>query len=185
MMQEKYDEEFEKYWKKFATQLQGQLMTQAQKGILVHSAFNLTLADCAGFWDSKYSEGGRWLDQYKAGHPEEADMIRDILLKDMQFTDEGKYSSKYGALRYLIPAGSAAAGFIISGISRAGTLARAASTIVPAAVAYPVTANIVNMKADDAKKELIQAYMKQLDKYKRSVESVLHNAASEENTDTI
>ncbi len=172
-MQETYYEEFEKYWKKFITQLQGQIMTQAQQGILIHSALNLTLADCVGFWDSKYSEGGRWLDKYEAQYPKKADMIRDILLKDMRFTDEGEYTSKYNALRYLIPAGSAAAGFAISGFSEAGMLARAACTILPAAVAYPITTNILNMKADDEKKELIQAYMKQLDKYKLSIERIL------------
>jgi len=35
--------------------------------------------------------------------------------------------------------------------------------------------NIVNRKADDAKEKLLQAYMKQLDKYKRSIESILKN----------
>lgn len=175
-MQETYYEEFEKYWKKFTTQLQGQIMTQAQKGVLIHSALNLILADCVGFWDSKYSEGGRWIDKYETEYPEKADMIRDILLNDMKFTDEGEQSSNYKALKYIVPAGTAVAGFAVSGLRNAGMLARAACTIVPAAVAYPIATNIVNMKAGDAKEKMIQAYMRQLDKYKLSIESILKNS---------
>lgn len=182
-MQETYYEEFEKYWKKFATQLQGQIMTQAQKGMLIHSALNLILADCAGFWDSKYSEGGRWLDKYETEHPKKAGMIRDILLNDMRFTDEGEKSSNYKALKYIIPVGTAIAGYAVSGFGKRDALVRAACTILPAAVAYPITTNIVGMKADDEKEKLIQAYMKQLDKYKRSVESILQDAALEEEND--
>lgn len=178
-MAENYYEEFEKYWKKFTTQLQGQIMQQAQKGMLIHSSLNLILADCAGFWDSRHSEGGRWLDRYEAEYPEKADMIRNILLKDMRFTGEEENSSKYGALKYIIPAGSAVAGFAVSGGFGASNLVRAACTIVPAAVAYPVMTNIMKMKAEDGKKELIRAYMNQLDKYKRNIESILQNSEPE------
>lgn len=180
-MQETYYEEFEKYWKKFATQLQGQIMTQAQKGVLIHSALNLILADCAGFWDSKYSEGGRWLDKYETEYPKKAGMIRDILLNDMRFMDEGEQSYNYKALKYIVPVGTAAVGFAISGFAISGKLARAACTIIPAAAAYPITTNIVNMKADDEREKLIQAYMKQLDKYKLSIESILQDVGEEIN----
>lgn len=175
-MQETYYEEFEKYWKKFATQLQGQIMTQAQKGVLIHSALNLILADCVGFWDSKYSEGGRWIDKYETEYPKNAEMIRDILLRDMKFTDEGKESFDHKVLKYIVPVGTAAVGFAISGFSKASMFARAVWTVVPAAAAYPIATNIVNMKADDAKEKLIQAYMDQLDKYKQSIESILKNS---------
>lgn len=178
-MSETYYEEFEKCWKKFVTQLQGQIMMQAKKGMLIHSSLNLILADCAGFWDSRHSEGGRWLDKYEAEYPKKAGMVRDILLKDMKFTGEEGNSSKYGALKYIVPVGSAVAGFAVSGGIGACNLVRAACTVVPAAVAYPVTVNIMKMKAEDGKKELIRAYMKQLDKYKLSIESILQN--SEEN----
>ncbi len=56
---------------------------------------------------------------------------------------------------------------------------RAACTVVPAAVAYPVTVNIMKMKEEDGKKELIQAYLKQLDKYKLSMESILQDGEPE------
>lgn len=175
-MQETYYDEFEKNWEKFTTQLQGQIMTQAQKGVLVHSVLNLILADCVGFWDSKYSEGGRWLDRYETEYPKKADMIRDIFLNDMKFTDEGEKSSDLEALKYIVPVGTAIAGFAVSGFGKAGMLARAACTVVPAAVAYPIATNIVNIKSDDAKENLIQAYMKQLDKYKLSIESILQSS---------
>lgn len=173
-----YYEEFQKYWKKFVTQLQGQIMTQAKKGMLIHSSMNLILADCVGFWDSTHSEGGRWLNRYEAEYPEKAGIIRDILLKDMKFAGEEENSSKYEVLKYIIPMGGAVAGFAISGGIGVSNLVRAACTVVPAAVAYPVTVNIMKMKAEDGKKELIQAYMNQLGKYKRSIEIILQDIES-------
>lgn len=175
-MSEIYYEEFEKCWKKFATRLQGQIMMQVKKGMLIHSSLNLILADCAGFWDSRHSEGGRWLDKYEAEYPEKAGIVRDILLKDMKFTGEEGNPSRYGALKYIVPVGSAVAGFAVSGGIGASGLVRAACTVVPAAVAYPVTLNIMKMKAEDGKKELIRAYMNQLDKYKLSIESILQDS---------
>lgn len=55
---------------------------------------NLILADCIGFWDSGYSEGGRWLEKFEKMYPEKAELIRDILLNDMKFTENSADKSR-------------------------------------------------------------------------------------------
>ena len=164
---------FEKYWEKFVTQLRGQMMTQAKKGIFSFASLNLILADCVGFWDSRYSEGGRWLDRYEKEHPDKAELIRDILLKDMKFQEEESGSLKKDFLKYVVPAGSAVAGLAIARVAGATTATQAICTLAPAAVAYPVTNNVVHTLNDNVKKKVIQSYMDQLNKYKKGVEGIL------------
>lgn len=173
MMRDTYYEEFEKNWKKFVVQLQGQMMRQAKSGLLIPASVNLILSDRIGFWDSRDSEGGRWLDRYEAEYPEKAKRIRDIFLNDMKFSAEEEKTAQYGLLKYVIPAGSAAVGFAVSGGLGAGTFVRAACTLVPAAVAYPVAVSVVGMKEEDEQTKRIHAYLGQLEKFKRSISSIL------------
>lgn len=170
-----YYNDFKKNWDKFIARLQGQLLMQAKKGVFTPASFNLILADCVGFWDSRHSEGGRWLDGFEKEYPKKAEMVRNILLNDMKFEGNFSEKSKQEYLKYVIPAGSAAAGFALSKIAGANTVLQAVCTIAPAVVAYPVANNVLQTAGDNRKKEMIQDYLSQLDKYKASIESILQD----------
>lgn len=174
-MENMYCENFRKNWDKFMDRLQGQLIIQAKNGILALVPSNLVLSECTGFWDSRHSEGGRWLEQYEKEFPEKAGMIRNILLKDMKFEELPIKRGNHGFLKYVIPAGSAAAGFAISKAVGAGAIVQAVCTAAPAAVAYPVTNNMLHTIDDSKKKEMIQSYLAQLSKYKAGIESILQD----------
>ena len=92
-------ESFQKYWKQFTTQLQGQMRKEVK---INAGSFNLILASTINFWDSSYCEGGRWLDNYEKKSPKKAELIRNILLEDMKFTEEAKALSNHDFLKYVI-----------------------------------------------------------------------------------
>lgn len=174
-MSNKDYEIFQACWTKFSTRLKGEMMMQAKNKTFTYPVLNLLLAESTGFWDSQYSEGGRWLKQYEKEEPGKADMIRDILVKDMKFTEVPEAASRNDFLKYALPAGSAVAGFAISRIFSASKLIQAICTIATAAAAYPIAGNILDKSQNNKRQELIQAYMSQLDKYKISVESIMQS----------
>lgn len=168
-----YYNDFKKNWDKFIVRLQGQLITQAKNGVFTPASSNLILADSIGFWDSRHSEGGRWLDGFEKEYPQKAEMVRNVLLNDMKFVENSADASKQDYLRYIIPMGSAAAGFTISKIAGANAIVQAVCTIAPAVVAYPVASNVLHAADNNRKKEMIQNYLSQLDKYRISIENIL------------
>lgn len=168
-----YYDDFKKNWDKFIARLQGQMITQARNGVFTQASFNLILAECSDFWDSRHSEGGRWLEKFEEKYPQKAEMVRNILLNDMKFEGKLADDSKQEYLKYIIPVGSAAAGFAISNIVGANTIVQAVCTVAPAVVAYPVTNNVLHAVDDNRKKEMIRNYLSQLDKYRLSMESIL------------
>ncbi len=170
-----YSKIFDKNWDKFVTRLQGRLMTQAKNGGSMQQSSNLILADCIGFWDSRHSEGGRWLENYERECPEKAEMVKNILLNDMKFEEYSSGVSQKGYMKYMVPIGCAAAGFGLSKISGADTVIQTVCTIAPAAAAYPVTINALRAGENSRKKQMIQNYLSQLNKYKVSIESILQD----------
>ena len=178
-MQNSFYDDFMKNWEKFRTRLQGQVMMQAKKGILNHASLNLILADCTEFWDSDHSEGGRWLNELEKAFPQKAELVRNILLNDMKFTEEADAGSKNGILQLAVPVGSAAAGFSLSKLMGASTLIQAVCTVVPAAVAFPLTKNIVGTLDDNKRKDVIGRYIAQLEKYRLSIESIVKDVSAD------
>lgn len=172
-MENAYYDSFKKNWDKFFIRLQGQLLTQSRNGVFTLASSNLILADCVGFWDSRHSEGGRWLEGFEKVYPQKAEMVRDILLNDMRFEKISGDGSGQEYLKYLIPMGSAAAGFAVSRIAGANVIVQAVCTIAPAMAAYPVADNVLHAAENNRKKEMIQNYLSQLDKYRVSIESIL------------
>lgn len=174
-MDTKNYENFQKCWEKFKNQVQGQMMMQAKKDMFTFASLNLILKSSVDFWDSRYSEGGRWLDGLEKEHPEQAGLIRNILLNDMKFTEASTEESKGGVLKYVVPAGTAVAGFAMSKAAGFNKTIQALCTVAPAVASYPITNNIMNTMEDNRKMEKIQAYIGQLDKYKQSIESILRD----------
>lgn len=172
-MQSSCYEDFMKNWNKFRSRLQGKMMLQADKGVFTLSMLNLVLAECVEFWDSRHFEGGRWLDELEKALPEKADMVRTILLKDMRFAEESDGSTQNNFLQYAVPAGSAIVGFSLAKVMGTTEVIQAVCTIVPAAVAFPLTKNIIRAVDSNKKKEMIKNYLAQLEKYRLSIENIL------------
>ena len=166
-------ERFEQYWNKFVTRLRGQMLNTMTKQKLTYPMMKLMLADEVEFWDSRQQEGGRWLDQYEAEHPEKGALIRSVLVNDISFKEEDNNASQGDSLKYVLPVGGAVTGFLISHFMGASTVVQAISTVVPAMAAYPVAVSITGSNKADADKRMIQLYMNQLEKYRLSVESIL------------
>lgn len=168
-------ERFQKYWARFTTQLKGMLITQAKNETLSCSVLNLLLADSIEFWDSHHAEGGRWLEQLENENPQKGSLVREVLVNDMKFEDASETVSGNDLIKYVLPVGSALAGFAISHFAGASRAVQALCTVAPAAIAYPVANNMFQTARDQKKKAIIQGYMDQLDKYRLAVESILQD----------
>ena len=105
---------FRSDWNTFADLLRGQLIQRSKTGALSLASANLILSGAASFWESTHTAGGRWLAAYEHRFPEKGGLIRDILLSDMKFTREETAGPDLSPLRYVLPIGAAAAGFLIS-----------------------------------------------------------------------
>lgn len=172
-MQDSFYNGFLKNWEKFQVRLRGQIMMQADKGVFTYESLNLLLADCAGFWDSPHSEGGRWLIELEKAYPKKAELVRTVLFKDMKFSEETNGGGKNSILQYAVPVGTAVAGCALSRAMGASDTVQAVCTLVPGAAAIPLAKNIVQSSDKNKKKEATDSYLKQLEKYRLSAESVL------------
>lgn len=168
---------FEKNWTAFITRLKGQIISRSQKHEMGYQQLRLLLSDAALSWVSGEEACGRWLMTYSRSNPAKGESIRDILTKDMQFTELPPPKKAYNeTLNYVIPVAGAAAGFGISSMFKATTLIKAISTIAPAAVLYPSAKSLGDNLNKNSKSLQLEEYIDQLEKYKLSVISVLETS---------
>lgn len=165
--------DFPKYWKKFSTQLRGQLMSLAKNDTLMDSSANLALSSSIGFWDDRHAEGRKWLEQLESEEPERARLIENILVNDMHFENLGEQKEHNQLLKYGIPLGGAVAGFAVSKALGATPAVQVALTAGSAIVGYPIANSTVSSSHENAKNSKIDAYMKQLEKYELSIKNIL------------
>lgn len=164
---------FEKNWEQFMTRLRGKIMHYAQRQKLTYSLMKLILKDALNSWDSDKEESGRWLMQYCRQNPQGGAMVRRILLEDMDFTEVSKEKGNWDILTHAVPVAGAAAGFGISSAMGATSVTKAVFTIAPALLLYPAAKGFSGSVKDRNTEEYIDRYLLQLDKYKKSVISVL------------
>jgi len=133
------------------------------------------LRDARLSWESDYDENGRWLKKYKEENTEKGKMIYDILLEDMIFTEINSAKGNNEVMNYIIPVVGAVAGFGISSLLHANAIVKAVSTIAPAVLLYATTKSVGMNRKDNSTKQMIDAYIAQLDKYKVSIISIICN----------
>ena len=170
-----YRDSFEKQWEKFLTSLKGKILKESAKQQLTCPLLNLLLRDARLCWESDYDENGRWLNNYKAENPEKGELIYNILLEDMIFTEIKSAKGNSEIMNYAIPIAGAVAGFGISSLLHANAIIKAVSTIAPAALLYATTKSVDTNKKDNSAKQLVDAYIAQLDKFKVSIISIICN----------
>lgn len=166
-------EKFESLWNDFSTLVKGKLITTAQKQTLSVPLAKLILTDAAGLWNDEYSMYGRWLQQLSQNDFERANLIKDILFKDMTFVDVDSKKMLPDYCNYLIPGLGACAGYALGRYFDFGKIGQIASVIIPAILLYPAVKMFRNNQAEVAIEKTVNAYMEQLEKYKNSVLSVL------------
>lgn len=176
-MKKKDIELFEKYWERFMARLRGKIMHHAQRQNLTYSLMKLILKDASDSWNSDLEENGRWLMQYCGQNPQEGALVRRILLEDMEFAEISVNKANWEVLAHAVPVAGAASGFGISSALGATPIMKAFFTIAPALLLYPAARGFSGGIKDRSTEEYIDRYLLQLDKYKKSVVSVLRGTA--------
>lgn len=176
MIMDRDVELFEKYWEQFLIRVKGRMVSQAKKQELTYPLLKLLLKDISLSWDSDVEENGRWLRQYSEENPQKGEMIRQILLEDMEFSEVLSNDKSPAAVNYIVPAAGAAAGYCISSVLHAGAAAKAISTVAPALLLYPSAKAIGENAKNKNQRESMEAYLSQLEKYRKGALSVLQDS---------
>ena len=166
-------EKFESLWTDFIDLVKGKLISTAAKQKLSAPLANLILSDAASSWNSEYEINGKWLTNLKGVDSKKAEIVGEILLNDMCFTEVDTKEELPTYYNYVIPAVGACAGCAISMYLGYGKLVQAASTIIPAVLLYPAVTTFRNRMNETNIDKCIEDYIAQLEKYKNSVTSVL------------
>lgn len=168
-------ETFEQCWKKFMIRVKGKMMRHAQKQELTYSLLQLILKDASYSWNSNAEENGRWLMKYAEKNPQGGALIRQILLDDMAFTEISEKQENWEMLANAVPVAGAATGYGISSILGTGPVVKAIFTIVPAFLLYPAAKELGESVKNRGAEGYVDKYLGQLDKFKKSVISVLQD----------
>lgn len=166
-------ERFESLWNDFVILVKGKLITTSNTQRLSTPLANLILSDAASSWGSEYELCGKWLSQFAEREPQKAELIRNITLNDMKFSDISERKEISNQYNIIVPAIGAIAGLGISYFMGAAKWVQAISVIAPAVLLYPAVKSFAKQKNDINKKNTIDELMGQLDKYKNSILSVL------------
>ena len=166
-------ERFESLWADFVTLVKGKLISTANIQTLSIPLANLILHDAASSWNSDYEINGKWLSDFKNREPQKAELVYDILLNDMKFSEIEIRKEFPNYYNYLIPTVGAIAGLGISYFSGASKIIQTVSTIAPAVLLYPAVKMFGKQQNETNKKKNIDVFMQQLEKYKNSILTIL------------
>lgn len=169
----KQQEKFEHLWSDFIALVKGKLLTTASKQTLSISLANLILTDAASSWGSDYEINGRWVKDIKMQDPQKAELILEILLNDLKFSDVRIKGTLPDYYNYLIPTIGAFVGYAAGSYWDFSKLWQAVSTIVPAVLLYPAVKSYRNNQQLSNNEYLVNQYIEQLIKYKNSIISIL------------
>lgn len=165
--------EFESYWDRFTARLMGTLMNESKKQEITYSVASILLSDAVMSWSLSYDDCGSWLARLKSEEPEKGELVSQILTNDIKFTEVKPKKTMPPVVNAVAPVVGAALGFGISHALDAAVLVQIISTVVPGVLIYPATKSVGNMMEENKKSAVIEDYMAQLEKYKKSVISVL------------
>lgn len=166
-------EKFESLWTNFIALVKGKLISTVAKQRLSTALANWILSDAASSWNSDYEINGRWLSNLKGVDSKKAELVGEILLNVICFTEVDTKGELPNYYNYVIPVVGACTGCAISMYLGYGKLIQAASTIIPAVLLYPAVTTFRYRMSETNKDKCIEGYIAQLEKYKNSVISVL------------
>lgn len=164
---------FQELWDDFVSSFKGLLITESQKQEISFAIAKLSLIEVVSTWSSEYTVNGRWLRKLIQEEPEKGKLVQEILTKDISLTEIKLEQSRSNGLKYIIPLGAGAIGCGIAYMTKLATIGTACATLIPIAVAYPLTTAYLLNRKDIEKERIINNYVSQLNKYKESVISIL------------
>ena len=164
---------FQELWDDFVSSFKGILITESSKQELSFAIVKLSLSESVSTWSSEYTINGRWLYKLIQEEPEKGALVKEILTKDISLTEVKSESSNSDSLKYVIPVGAGAIGYGVAHMAGLTTLGTTCATLIPMAVAYPLTTTLLSNRKDKEKGRIINGYVNQLNKYKEAVMSVL------------
>lgn len=166
---------FEKVWESFATSFGGSLLAANKdnkgEGITFQDA-KLAIASCMDMWFDRADICGHWLNKLSQVDNEKGEKIKDVLEEielnpiEKKMVSGSLSGAGAGALAAVI-------GYAASKTLEFGTTATVATTLGPAAVAYPVVSSMVKKSNVKKLEETIKGYESQLDQYKRIILAIL------------
>ena len=178
-------EEFRQNWEAFTDNLKGGMLVMLSQADLSFDRIATALEARRELWSSRQLEGGRWLERYSSLSPEKADIVRKVLSEDLKFTQEPERAGAAIALKVLRILVGFILGYVIaknspdSWLMRTEMLADVRGAIpFGAATACSIAFYVLGLPFDRSLSEKrrrgrVESYLRQLDKYKTSIESIL------------
>lgn len=163
---------FQELWNDFILSFKGILITESRKQDISFTFVKLSLSDVISTWFSEYTINGRWLYGLIQDEPDKGLLVKEILQKDINLV-EIKHNNIHNSVKYLIPIGAGAVGYGVAQAAHLNLWGTLCASLIPMAIAYPMTARIFSNKREQVQEKVINDYISQLEKYKESIMSVL------------
>ncbi len=164
---------FQEYWDDFVLSFQGLLITESKKQELSFSLVKQALSEVIITWCSEYTINGKWLYNLMQDEPEKGKLVKEIITKDITLYEVKNENSYFKTIQYVVPVGSGIIGYSIASSLAASTIATVCATLLPMLVTYPICKGHYIIRQNKQKDIIIEGYIRQLNKYKESIMSVL------------
>lgn len=181
-------DEFLSNWEKFTAKLKGRILAMSTQKELTFQVLSETIDYERDFWTSRYEEGGRWIERFSKQNPEKGDIVRSILTHDLHFSGRVNPTSNIGMIRILRILIGIVVGFLLIKLSPDSWIMKSEAfqnfqRLMPyvsagcgGIVFYFMGLQFDTSLSTKCRRELIEAYMRQLDKFKLSVEMVFSSS---------
>ncbi len=174
-MDRDYKNEFELLWKDFIVLIKGNMMRKSGKQPIPYSVARLIVNEHKGDWGVSDNRFGRWLRDYLKDEPDKGKLVAEILEDDMCIKEITEKKDNLRIFGVAVPVVSGAVGLGVTTFFNLNKYIRTTSAIVPLVVGAVSMKSIIKNKKESHAKALIDAYISQLDKYKKSVLSILES----------
>lgn len=164
---------FQELWQDFVSSFKGNLITESRKQKISFAIAKMALGEAVSTWTSEYTINGRWLYMLMQDEPAKGSLVKEIFTKDITLTEVKPTRSKSDSLKYLVPIGAGAVGYGVAYLAELAKIGTTCATLVPMAVAYPLTTKYLSNQKEKEDENIINSYVDQLNKYKESVISAL------------
>lgn len=166
-------DKFESLWIDFVTLVKGKLITTAKKQTLSTALANLILSEAAAAWSSDYEINGRWIMELEKEDMSKCELIKEVLTKDMKFSEIIIKKELPDYYNYLVPTIGAGVGYASSCLLDFGKIAQIVSVIAPAIMLYPAVKMFRQNQIENNIAQNVNSYLEQLVKYRDSVLAIL------------
>lgn len=164
---------FEERWNRFELRIRMKLSPLFQKEVPTLAVANIALRQASENWLTQYDVDGKWLCDISADSPDKAAIIAEILKKDLRFSEQVENLAFSKIILFGVPILSGVVGLGISSWLQWAALAKAAATLLPAALVYPAVASLTKDSDEKNTADAITKYIRQLDCYKSAIMSAL------------